>query len=46
MLLKSFVGNATVYLDRHRSRKGRFHGDWKLINNVSEEHLLSEIEVG
>lgn len=45
MLLKSYVGNATVYLDRRRPRKGTFYRDWKVINNVSEEQLLSEIEV-
>lgn len=45
MSLKSYVGNATVYLDRRRPRKGTFSRDWRVMNNVSEEQLLSEIEV-
>jgi predicted transcriptional regulator of viral defense system len=45
MLLKSYVGNATVYLDRRKPKKGTFSREWRIMNNVSEEQLLSEIEV-
>jgi len=45
ILLKGYVGNATVYLDRRRPKKGTFSKDWRIMNNISEEQLLSEIEV-
>ena len=44
-LLASYVGNTVVYLDKRKPKKGTFSSDWKIMNNVSREQLLSEIEV-
>ncbi len=44
-LLASYVGNTVVYLDKRKPKKGTFSSDWKIMNNVSIEQLLSEIEV-
>jgi predicted transcriptional regulator of viral defense system len=44
-LLNSYVGSGVVYLDKRKTKKGTFSGDWKIMNNVSREQLLSEIEV-
>jgi len=43
-LLKS-VGDTSIYLDSSRAKKGFFSKDWKVIDNVPKEQLLSEIEV-
>jgi predicted transcriptional regulator of viral defense system len=43
-LLKS-VGGAPIYLDSTRAKKGSFSKDWRVINNVPRDQLLSEIEV-
>lgn len=43
-LLKS-VGNAPIYLDSKRAKKGSFSKDWRVIDNVPKDQLLSEIEV-
>jgi predicted transcriptional regulator of viral defense system len=45
VLLKSYVGNTTVYLDKRSPKKGKFSRDWRIMNNISEKQLLSEIEV-
>jgi len=39
------VGRATIYLDSRRPRGGEFSKDWRIVNNVPREQLLSEIEV-
>jgi predicted transcriptional regulator of viral defense system len=44
-LLTSYVGCSVVYLDKRKPKKGAFSSDWKIMNNVSREQLLSEIEV-
>jgi predicted transcriptional regulator of viral defense system len=43
-LLKS-VGNAPIYLDSNRAKTGSFSKDWRVIDNVPRDQLLSEIEV-
>ncbi len=43
-LLKS-VGNAPIYLDSKRTKAGSFCKDWRVIDNVPRDQLLSEIEV-
>jgi len=43
-LLKS-VGNAPIYLDSTRAKTGSFSKDWRVIDNVPRDQLLSEIEV-
>ena len=42
-LLKS-VGGTSIYLNS-RAKNGLFSIDWKVIDNVSKEQLLSEIEL-
>ena len=44
-LLTSYVGRSVVYLDKRKPKKGALSSDWKIMNNVSREQLLSEIEV-
>ena len=44
ILLKQ-VGKSVIYLDPRRSKTGKFSKEWRMINNVSKSHLLSEIEV-
>jgi predicted transcriptional regulator of viral defense system len=44
ILLKR-VGNAPIYLDSTRAKKGSFSKDWRVIDNVPRGQLLSEIEV-
>jgi len=44
MLLKC-VGNAPIYLDSARAKKGVFSKDWRIIDNVPHDQLFSEIEV-
>jgi len=39
------IGKTPIYLDPQRPRTGRFSNDWRVVNNMTEEHLLSEIEV-
>ena len=39
------VGKTTIYLDSRRPKTGKFSREWKVVNNVSREQLLSEIEV-
>lgn len=43
--LSSYVGGSAVYLDSHKPKKGTFSIEWRIMNNVSREQLLSEIEV-
>jgi predicted transcriptional regulator of viral defense system len=43
-LLKS-VGNAPIYLDSKRDKTGSFSKDWRVVDNVPRDQLLSEIEV-
>jgi predicted transcriptional regulator of viral defense system len=44
-LLRRHVGKTVLYLDRHRPKQGVFSKDWKIMNNVSKQQLLSEIEI-
>jgi predicted transcriptional regulator of viral defense system len=44
-MLTNHVGHSVIYLDTRKPKKGSFSGDWKIMNNVSREELLSEIEV-
>jgi predicted transcriptional regulator of viral defense system len=44
LLLKN-VGNAPIYLDAKRLKTGSFSNDWRVVDNVPREQLLSEIEV-
>jgi predicted transcriptional regulator of viral defense system len=44
-MLSSYVGRSVVYLDARKPKKGAFSGDWNIMNNLSREQLLSEIEV-
>ena len=44
-LLMINVGRSVVYLDKRKPKKGALSNDWKIMNNVSREQLLSEIEV-
>lgn len=39
------VGKAAIYLDSRKPRTGEFSREWRIINNVSREQLLSEIEI-
>ena len=44
-LLLRHAGNAPIYLDSRRSKTGSLSKDWRVIDNVSRDQLLSEIEV-
>ena len=44
-ILKRHRGETVVYLDRRRPKQGVFSKDWKIMNNVPKEQLLSEIEI-
>jgi len=39
------VGKTAIYLDPHRPKGGEFSKEWRIVNNVSREHLLGEVEV-
>jgi len=39
------VGKAATYLDSRKPRTGEFSREWRIINNVPREQLLSEIEI-
>ncbi len=39
------VGKAAIYLDSRKPRTGEFSKEWRIINNVPREQLLSEIEI-
>jgi len=39
------VGKAAIYLDSRKPRTGEFSREWRIINNVPREQLLSEIEI-
>jgi predicted transcriptional regulator of viral defense system len=39
------VGKTTIYLDSRRPKTGKFSKEWRIVNNVQREQLLSEIEV-
>jgi len=43
--LLSHVGRTTVYTDARRPKSGEFSEEWRIVNNVPAEQLLSEIEV-
>lgn len=43
--LLKHVGKTAMYLDSRRPKEGSFSKEWRVVNNVSEEQLLSEIEV-
>jgi len=43
--LLRYVGKPAIYLDSRRPKAGRFSKEWRVINNMPEEQLLSEIEV-
>lgn len=44
-LLLRHVGKTAIYLDPHRPKTGRFSKEWRIVNNVPREQLLSEVEV-
>ncbi len=44
-LLLRHVGNTPIYLDSRRLKTGSFSNDWRVIDNMPREQLLSEIEV-
>jgi len=44
-LLLRHVGKTAIYLDPHRPKGGRFSKEWRIVNNVPREQLLSEVEV-
>jgi len=39
------VGKAAIYLDSRKPRTGEFSREWRIMNNVLREQLLSEIEI-
>jgi predicted transcriptional regulator of viral defense system len=39
------VGKTPIYLDRKKAKSGSYAREWKIVNNLSREQLLSEIEV-
>lgn len=39
------VGRTAIYLDPQRQKTGKFSKEWRVVNNLSREQLLSEIEV-
>lgn len=39
------IGNAPIYLDSKKAKTGTFSKDWRVIDNVQKDQLLSEIEV-
>lgn len=43
--LLNHVGKTPIYLDRKKARSGSYAREWKVVNNLSREQLLSEIEV-
>jgi predicted transcriptional regulator of viral defense system len=44
-VLLEHVGNTPIYLDPRRPKTGVFSRGWNIVNNVSRDQLLSEIEV-
>ena len=44
-ILLKHVGNAAIYLDSKRAKTGSFSKDWRVVDNVPRDQLLSEIEV-
>lgn len=42
--LRANVGNTPIYLAPSRSRKGTFSHEWKIIKNLTDRELMSEIE--
>jgi predicted transcriptional regulator of viral defense system len=44
-LLLRHVGKTAIYLDPHRPKGGGFSKEWRIVNNVPREQLLSEVEV-
>ena len=43
--LLSHIGIAPIYLDSKKAKTGSFSKDWRVIDNVQKDQLLSEIEV-
>ncbi|MGA3193148.1 MAG: hypothetical protein ABSD73_11665 [Candidatus Bathyarchaeia archaeon] len=43
--LLNHVGKTPIYLDRKKAKSGSYVREWKVVNNMSREQLLSEIEV-
>jgi predicted transcriptional regulator of viral defense system len=43
--LLNHVGKTSIYLDRKKAKSGSYAREWKVVNNLSREQLLSEIEV-
>lgn len=39
------TGEAAIYLDSKKAKRGSFSKDWRVIDNVQKDQLLSEIEV-
>jgi predicted transcriptional regulator of viral defense system len=44
-VLLNNVGKTPIYLDRKKAKSGSYVREWKVVNNLSREQLLSEIEV-
>jgi len=44
-ILLDHVGRSVIYLDSNRPKTGELSRKWKMINNIPEPQLLSEIEV-
>jgi predicted transcriptional regulator of viral defense system len=44
-LLLNHVGKTPIYLDQQKPKSGSFVKDWRIVNNVSRDQLLSEIEI-
>ena len=44
-MLLGHVGRSVIYLDSNRPKTGELSRKWKMINNIPEPQLLSEIEV-
>ncbi len=39
------IGNAPIYLDSKKAKTGSFSKEWRVIDNVQKDQLLSEVEV-
>ena len=44
-LLLRHVGRASIYLDPQRPKTGSFSKDWRVVDNLPKDQLLSEIDV-
>jgi predicted transcriptional regulator of viral defense system len=44
-IMLRYVGKTSIYLDLRRPKTGKFSKEWRIVNNVPKEQLLSEIEI-